>query len=132
MRLATDGTDEFPSGKQHPIHDAQGQDRSSPRRGPVDDSGAVLWIELRSVTEAEERFRVGLPHRHRAPLVCADRRVRHDTVGRIFLGVRAELCGIEPDEGYLIEERSVPDRFGSRIHGERELAEDRRGEDRPA
>jgi len=53
--------------------------------------------------------------------VCADRRVRHDTVGRIFPGVRAELCGIEPDERYLIEKGAVPDDFGFRIHGVREL-----------
>ena len=121
MRLAADGTHKSPRGNQHPIHDAQGQHRKSPRRGPIDDSGAVLRIELRSVTGAEERFRVSLPHRHGAPLVCTDRRVRHNTLGRKFDGVRAELSLVEPDQRYLIEERSVPDRFGSRIHGEREL-----------
>src|SRR5262245_8268345 len=121
MRLATDGANKSAGGNQHPLHDAQGKDRESPRRWPIDDSGAVLRIELRSVTGAEQRVRVSLPHRHGAPLVCTDRRVRHDALGRKFDGVRAELSGVEPDEGYLIEKRSVPDRFGFRIHGEREL-----------
>src|SRR5262249_45527207 len=121
MRLASDGTHKSPSGNQGPIHDAQGKDRESPRRRPINDSGALLRIELRSVTGAEERFRVSLPHRHGAPLMCTDRRVRHDTVGRKFDGVCAELSRVEPDEGYLIEKRSVPDCFGFRIHGEREL-----------
>src|SRR5262245_59310024 len=121
MRLPTDGAHKSPGGNQHPIHDAQGQDGKSPRGRPVHDAGAVLRIELRSVTRAKERFRVSLPHRHRAPLVCTDRRVRHNTLGRKFGGVRAELSGVEPNEGYLIEKRSVPDCFGFRIDGEREL-----------
>src|SRR5262249_26219688 len=67
------------------------------------------------------RFGVGLPHRHGTPLVCADRRVRYDAVSRIFLGIRAELCGVEPDQGYLIEKRSIPDHFAFRIHRVRQL-----------
>ena len=121
MRLATDGTHKFPGGNQHPIHDTQGQHRKSPRRGPIDDSGAVLRIELRSVTGAEERFRISLPHRHGAPLVCTDRRVRHNTLSRKFDGVRTELSWVEADERHLIEKRSVPDHFGFRVHGVRQL-----------
>src|SRR5262245_15448251 len=48
MRLAADGTDKSAGGSERPSHDAQRQYRQPPRRRSIDDSGAVLGIELRS------------------------------------------------------------------------------------
>jgi hypothetical protein len=121
MCLTADATHKPPGGSQDAIRDAQGQHRKPPRRRPIDDSGAVLRIELRSVTRAEQRFGLGLPHRHGASLMRADCRVRHNPVGRRFAGFRAELGGVKPDEDYLIEERSVPDDLRLRFHWVRQL-----------
>jgi hypothetical protein len=71
MRLTADATHKSPGGSQDAIRDAQGQHWEPSRRRPIDDPGAVLGIELGSVTRAEECFRVSLPHRHGASLMCA-------------------------------------------------------------
>jgi len=120
MRLAADGTHKSPSDNQHPIRDAHAQHGKSPRRGSIDHSGTVLRVELCCVIGAEERIRISLPHRHGASLVCTDCRIRHNTVGRIFLGVRTQLGGVKPDDRYLIEKRTIPDDFGFRINGVRQ------------
>src|SRR5262249_8045263 len=120
MGLA-DRTHEPPGSNEHPIGKTHRQHGKSTRRGTGDDSSAVLWVVLRSMTRAEERFRIRLPHRHRARLVRANGRVRHDAIRRIFLGVRAELRWFETHKRYLIEKRSVPDHFAFWIHRVRQL-----------
>lgn len=116
MRLAADASDKSPSSDQHSVNNAHREDRKPPRRWPIDYAGAVLRIELSSVTRAEEGLRVSLPHRHGASLMRANCGVCYCALGRIFTSFRTELGRVEPDERHLIEQRSIPDRLGSGIH----------------
>src|SRR5256885_8188808 len=121
-RLTSDTSGEPTGGDDATTIDRPERQHGQASRGrPVDDARAIGRIESRRVARAEERLGVPVPHRDGAAFVRADGGVRDDASGRLRPGVRAELRGIEPDQGHLIQQGSVANDLRHRIHREGEL-----------
>src|SRR5438552_11480772 len=120
-RLTSDTSGEPTGGDDATIDRPERQHGEASRGRTVDDARAVGRIESRRVARAEERLGVLMPHRDGTPFMRAHGGVCDDASRRLRPGVRAELRGIEPDQGNLIQQGSVADDLRRRIHREGQL-----------
>src|SRR5262245_5236242 len=121
LSLTTDATRELSRDHDAPADGLERQHGQAPRRWTIDDACAVRRIESRRVTRAEQALRCRMPHRDGTPLMCAYGGVGDHALRGVGARGLGELRRSEPDQRDLVEQGTVADDLGGRVHREGQL-----------